>query len=256
VSAASLTIDQAPRAISAPDHKGTHYYGVLKQLHEWLTPASYFEIGTNSGDSLSLASCASVAVDPEFRLHHEHSVGGKPFCAFYQMPSDAFFRRHDLTRVLDGAVDLAFLDGMHHSEFLLRDFANTERHCRRSSVIVLHDCVPVETAIAERSRSRPVVEAHRKDWWTGDVWRTLLALRRRRPELAFTTIDSDPSGLVLITNLQPQSTVLMDDYAAIVREMMSLTLEDIGIEALFSMIELEPASVIDTREKFSRRFWV
>jgi hypothetical protein len=174
-------------------------------------------------------------LDPKFILGTRDVIGPKPLCALFQMPADAFFRRHDPTRILDGPIDLAFLDGMHYCEYLLRDFANTERHCRRNSVIALHDCVPVEIAIAQRTPSDSI-EADRPGWWAGDVWRTLLALRKHRPDLAFTVLDSAPTGLVVITNLDPQSRVLLDNYAAIVREMMSLSLEQIGLEELFSMM--------------------
>jgi hypothetical protein len=190
-----------------------------------------------------------------FRLGTRDIVGKKPLCALYQMTADSFFRRHDLTRIFEGPVDLAFLDGKHFCEYLLRDFTNTERHCRRNSVIALHDCVPVETTIAGRTAS-PSLEPTRAGWWTGDLWRTLLALRKHRLDLAFTVIDSGPSGLVLVTNLDPQSTVLTDSYATIVREMMLVSLEQIGLEGFFSMINLEPASVIETQEKMGQRFWL
>jgi hypothetical protein len=58
-------------------------------MHEWLTPTS-LEIGTELGDSLSIATCAVVAVDPNFCLRTGGFVGKKPFCALYQMPSDTF----------------------------------------------------------------------------------------------------------------------------------------------------------------------
>lgn len=246
-------LDQQRHQASVPDHKGTYYIDVLQRMHEWLTPVSYLEIGTATGESLSVADCAAVAVDPNFRLGTKDFVGKKPFCALYQMPSDSFFGRHDPTRIFGGPIDLAFLDGMHYCEYLLRDFANTERHCRRNSVIALHDCVPVDLAIADRAGAPPL-EAHRQDWWAGDAWRTLLALRKHRPDLAFTVVDSSQTGLALVTNLDPQSTLLLDNYAAIVREMMSLSLEEIGFEGLFSMISLEPSSVIETKEKMAQRF--
>ena len=34
-----------------------------------------------------------------------------------------------------GTFDLAFIDGMHHFEFALRDFANLERHCAPGSTM-------------------------------------------------------------------------------------------------------------------------
>jgi hypothetical protein len=247
--------DHDANRTSVPDHQGTEYKQLLIRIHEWLKPATYFEIGTNTGDSLSIAGCATVAVDPAFRLGREDMIGTKPLCALYQMPSDAFFRRHNPTQIFNGSIDLAFLDGMHYCEFLLRDFANTERHCRRNSVIALHDCVPVETAIAGRDGSTPV-EEHRTGWWAGDVWRTLLALRKFRPDLALTVLDSPPTGLVLATNLDPGSTVLVDGYSTILSEMMSWSLEQTGIVAFFSTINLEPTSVIETRERMAQRFWL
>ena len=255
MSSIGVEVEQAQLDVSVPDHAGTEYKSVLRNLHEWLSPSSYFEIGTNSGDSLSIASCAAIAVDPDFTLGTRDIVGKKPFCALYQMPSDTFFRRHDPTRIFDGPIDLAFLDGMHYCEYLLRDFANTERHCRPNSIIALHDCVPVELAIAGRTHAEPVHE-HHSTWWAGDVWRTLLTLRKHRPDLAFTVLDASPTGLVLITNLDPCSTVLTDGYVAIVREMMSLSLEEISLEGLFSAVNLESTSVIATRERAAQRFWL
>ena len=247
--------EQNNRQLSVPDHQGSRYTKILTHLHEWLKPATYFEIGTAKGESLAIANCASVAVDPDFRLGTRDVLGTKPFCALYRMPSDTFFRRHELTRIFDGPVDLAFLDGWHHSEYLLRDFANTERHCRRNSVVALHDCVPVETTIAGRIPT-PSPEPSRAGWWAGDVWRTLVALIKHRPDLSVTVLDARPTGLALITNLDPQSRVLTDDYCRITREMMSVSLEDIGFREFFSMIHLEPTSVIEAKDKMSQRFWL
>jgi len=255
MSAISDHFDQAQHPVSVPDHKGAYYLEVLTRVHQWLAPTTYLEIGTQTGDSFVIANCASVAVDPNFRLGTRDFVGKKPFCALYQMSGDTFFRRHDPTRIFGGPIDLAFLDGLHYCECLLRDFANTERHCRRNSVIALHDCVPVDLAIADRAGAPPI-EPHRQDWWAGEAWCTLLALRKHRPDLAFTVVDAPPTGLALVTNLDPQSTVLTDNYAAIVGEMMSLSLEQMGFKRLFSTIGLEPTSVIDTKEKMSRRFWL
>jgi|SRR5580692_10976615 hypothetical protein len=253
MSAMGQQVDRKPHGASVPDHKGTHYIHVLKCVHQWLSPKRYLEVGTAAGGSLGLAQCAAISVDPNFTFKTADFIANKPFCALYQMTSDSFFRDHNPARIFDGAIDLAFLDGMHLCEYLLRDFANTERYCRRNSVIVMDDCVPVEFAIAGRAAATPI-EAHRAYWWAGDVWRTLLALRKHRPDLAFTVVDSQETGLVFVTNLDPQSTLLMDNYDAIVREAMSLSLEEIGLEELFELISLESTSVIGTKEKMSQRF--
>jgi hypothetical protein len=239
-----------------PDHKGEGYLTVLQRLHTILHPASYLEIGCDKGLSLALAQCASLAVDPNPQIDAEQAIGKKPLCAFYRMTSDAFFARHNPAAILSGPIDMAFLDGMHLCEFVLRDFINTEHHSRRNSVIVLHDCLPVEWPMAERRHTRTPVREHHKNSWTGDVWRAALLLKRRRPDLEITAYDAPPTGLVCITNLSPKSTILTDTYAECAREMMSQDLRSIGIANLFEELNVEPCSSIGDREAIFSRFWL
>jgi len=120
---------------------------------------------------------------------------------FFSMESDKFFSQYNPRCMMNCHIDFAFLDGKHWSEFLLRDFINTERNCHRNSIIALHDCLPVEAAIADRiPNQRPTIVAHRAGWWAGDVWRTALLLKRKRPDLHMLTLDAKPTGLVLISN--------------------------------------------------------
>ncbi len=244
------------REQSVPDLVGEPYGLVLRRFHQALRPKSYLEIGTLYGDSLSFVECPAIAVDPALDNLRPGFIGGKEVCALFQMPSDRFFARYDPKAILGTPVDMAFLNGMHRCEFLLRDFANTGRHCRRNSVIFLHDCIPVELAIAERVHPGQVIEPHRNDWWVGDVWRALPALIRRRPDLQITVLDAAFSGLACISNLNPGSTVLFDDYPRIVSEMLSWSLEEIGLRNYHVMLEIEPTSAFDTDEKIASRFWL
>lgn len=239
-----------------PDHAGEHYLTVLGRLHECLNPNSYLEIGCDTGRSLSLAHCASLAIDPHPKVTVDDAIGVKSLCAFYRMTSDAFFARHDPSVILGAPVDMAFLDGMHLCEYLLRDFLNTERYCRRNSVIVLHDCLPVEWPMAERRHARMPIRPHHVNSWTGDVWRTALLLKRRRPDLSITAYAAPPSGLLCVTNLSPTSTMLADSYVECVREMMSYSLQDIGIENVFRALNVEPTSILADGIAISARFWL
>src|SRR3712207_5336295 len=91
---------------------GEIYTTLLKAIHAHLRPKTYLEVGTESGVTLSIAQCASLAVDPAFQVRRD-IIGRKPSLHIYQMTSDAFFREHDPTTILGDKVDLAFLDGMH-----------------------------------------------------------------------------------------------------------------------------------------------
>ena len=236
---------------SLPEFRGEYYLNVLGRLHHQLKPKSYIEIGTRTGDSLALAKCASLAVDPKFELSSAVPVSDKPFCALYQMTSDDFFATVDPTVVLRRRIDLAFLDGMHLSEFLLRDFLNVERFCHSNSVIVLHDCLPLDLVMAERqqySRDR-LLHMNRMHWWTGDVWRCALLLKRWRSDLRIIALDAPHTGLVLITNLDPSSTLLSDRYASLVEEMHAISLPELTLTGLRRELNVKPTSALNDFEE-------
>jgi hypothetical protein len=170
----------------------------------------------------------------------------------FQLTSDAFFARHDPVSILGRPVDLVFLDGMHLCEFLLRDFMHAEKSCLPGSVIILHDCIPVETGMTERDRSK-VANAvpHHQGWWTGDVWRAALALKRWRPDLRIDAFDAPPTGLVIVSNLDPTSTELSDHAPRIVEAMLSWSFDRSDLHVTLG---LEPTSTIDTSDKLLARF--
>jgi hypothetical protein len=246
--------DDLPEALD--DLPGAPYQQVLAWLHAGLAPRRYLEIGTEHGASLALARCASIAVDPNFRLTTAEPVLNKPFCGLYQTTSDAFFAAADPKAVLGGAVDFAFLDGMHLCEFLLRDFSNIERHCHAGSVVALHDCLPLEHPMAARERGRPGVRPGRDDWWTGDVWRTLRALRQFRPNLRFTVLDAPPSGLVLVDRLDPTSRTLAERHDEVVAAMMAMSLQQIGLARHHAEMGRVATASLDTAAKIAAHFGV
>ena len=185
---------------------------------------SYLEVGVYNASTLSIIECASIGVDPEFAFDR-NPMGKKPSLRLYQMTSDDYFRDHDPRTDFGGPVDVAFLDGMHLFEYLLRDFINTERACAPGSVILLDDCLPINIEMAERER-RPHLRKDRAvaAWWTGDVWKVLHILREYRPELKIVPVDVVPTGSIAVTNLDPDSTRLQDAYDEIVARYMDMEL--------------------------------
>jgi hypothetical protein len=182
-----------------------YYLDFLRRLHEGLEPATYLEIGIRNGDSLALARCRAVGIDPEFELRAELGADTTVF----RESSDEYFERHTPLKPLGGRrIDLAFIDGMHLSEFALRDFMNVERLSRWTSVAVFDDILPSSSEMAARDR--------RTRAWTGDVFKILGILERHRPDLICLRVGTEPTGLLLVLGLDPASRVLTYGYDRIV----------------------------------------
>lgn len=238
------------------DLAATPYLTVLARLHTLLKPQTYLEIGTRTGDSLKLAHCASIAVDPAFAISAD-VIGTKPSCHFYQTTSDRFFDNVRIAEILGGAVEFSYLDGMHLAEFLLRDFINTELVSKPNSIIVMHDCMPSDFSITCRHEGDELRKQSRyAAWWTGDVWKAVWVLKKYRPDLTIIAVDSPPTGLICITHLDPKSSLLKDRYAELVRDMANLESSEENLqEYMVALAPIKP-NRISTFEQISEYFYL
>lgn len=191
-------------------HTGVGYIDFLKFMAITLKPASYFEIGTQTGLSARQFQCPSVCVDPHFRLCHD-VITNKRSIFFFQMTSDEFFADHVLSNFISIGPDISFLDGMHRYEYLLRDFYNIEAYCSGRSVIVMHDCLPDTLDMTSRYSPTEIN-------WTGDVWKIIPIIKKYRPDIRMFFVDCPPTGLVVCTRLDNTNRILKDRYYDIIDE--------------------------------------
>ncbi|MBM3485858.1 MAG: tetratricopeptide repeat protein [Alphaproteobacteria bacterium] len=203
----------AHRMLAKIGMPGDDYLAVLGRFHAHLAPATYVEIGIATGRSLVQARppTRAIGIAPDPKLAEALSAETRIFAE----PSDRFFATHDLASVFDGRpVELAFIDGLHTFDQALRDFLNVERWSRPETVVVFHDCLPLDAHTAARER--------RSTFWTGDTWKVIPLLREHRPDLAVFTIPAEPSGLGVVTTLDPASTRLDGRLDAIIADYMRL----------------------------------
>ena len=197
---------------------GPFYYWVLKWIHDFLKPANYVEIGIHQGVSLHQARLDTpriLAIDPAPDILP--TIAGQAPAAnaqVYELTSDDFFERYDLSELLGGPVVLAFIDGLHLFEQVLRDFVNLERHSDGRTTLLLHDCIPFNAETASRERTT--------DFYSGDVWKAALALRRLRPELKMVTVPTAPTGLCLVSGLDSGKRELEEELPEIERSYRDL----------------------------------
>ena len=181
---------------------------LLARLHEVLKPRTYFEIGVDVGASLTLSRTRTIAIDPAFAIMEPLSCD----LTAIRSTSDEYFRTSAPSEHFgDTSIDLAFIDGMHLSEFVLRDFMNIERYSSPGTVVVLDDVLPRNDLEAFRVR--------RTGAWTGDVFRVYPVLLEYRPDLILIPMNTAPTGTLLITNLDPTNRVLHHNYDEIVKSL-------------------------------------
>lgn len=174
----------------------TDYLDRLKSIQDARRPASYLEIGVHDGRSLALAGSdtTAVGIDPAPELSTELP----PNARVVEMTSDAFFAGQDVLAPFGGQrIDLVFVDGMHLFEFALRDVANAMIHAAPDALILLHDTLPWNAMMAQRTRETQA--------WTGDVWKIGACLHRVVPTARVVTLDVAPTGLTAITGFAPEA---------------------------------------------------
>jgi hypothetical protein len=209
---------------------GPDYFGLLQAMHRTLHPDLYLEIGSRTGNSLSMARGDFIAVDPTFVLKRFTTFPGRQGHLF-QMTSDAFFESGFL-EALGRRVDFGFLDGMHHFEFLLRDFMQAERRAAPGATLTLHDCCPYNANMTERDRDRVRGRA-----WTGDVWKVLVILLDLRTDLEITVYDAAPTGIVSITGLDPENRTLDAAYDDLMARYTDLDIDTFGAGRFYDLFE-------------------
>jgi hypothetical protein len=221
---------------------GPVYRDFVRQVVELKNARNYLEVGVLNGSTIANISVPTIGVDPKF-VFAFNPAGRKRVLHLYQMTSDEFFRDHDPRAIFGAPVDVAFLDGMHLFEYLLRDFINTERACDPNGVILLDDCLPVNIEMTERQR-RPEARQDQEiaTWWTGDVWKVVSILREYRPELRIIPVDTTPTGTVMVSNLDPGSTVLKDSYFEIVDRFAAVEFTPATYEAYWKTNRPTPAA--------------
>jgi len=195
---------------------GSTYLEILSSFHRHTQPESYVEIGIGVGNSLTLVNqdTRAVAVDPSPSIENPIKARAKIF----PTTSDDFFASYNLHKELGSkSIDLVFIDGLHTYEQAFRDFINIEKYSGRKTVVLIHDCLPINRIVAQRSSTGR--------FWCGDVWKIIPCLSKHRPDLNIRIIPAPPSGLGMITNLDSKSKVLSANSDRITAEYHDLELD-------------------------------
>lgn len=141
--------------------------GLIKFLMEKNNTKKFLEIGVHQGYIIDNIKCEyKVGVDPNTSTR-----------ATVFETSDTFFSHNN------EKFDLIFIDGLHHSDQVLKDIYNSLQFLNTSGYIVCHDMNPQEEIIQRVPQETGI--------WTGDCWKAWVSVRSKRPDLKMFVVDID-----------------------------------------------------------------
>lgn len=143
-------------------------YDIINALIKKYDYKSYLEIGVqNRENCFKKIQCnIKICVDPD-----------KNAKADYLLTSDEYFNMNK------NKFDIIFIDGLHHSEQVMKDMLNALNCLHDNGSIVVHDCNPKERIHQVVPRISRV--------WNGDCWRAWVQLRAKRDDLDMFVVDTD-----------------------------------------------------------------
>lgn len=170
---------------------------------------TYLEIGTQSGKSLLPLNCKyKIAVDPDFRIPFEKKLkwlfkNPSNFRnKYYEETSDDFFSKRKSVLKKKSGIDVVLIDGLHLFEASLKDVLNAIEYLNNEGIIIMHDCYPPTIAAATPAYSKEdALKMEMPGWtgeWCGDVWKTIIYLRRKYVDLLDVYIIDTDYGLGII----------------------------------------------------------
>lgn len=146
----------------------------------------YLEIGVDRGWCIDNVNCeVKDGVDPSTHPDRSKLIN-------FPMSSDEFFEQNNTV------YDIVFIDGLHHSEQVDLDIANSIKSTHESGIIVLHDCNPLTPEAAAVPRIQTL--------WNGDVYKSVLKFQKENKTHAVYTVDTDYGCSIILKNVKPDSS--------------------------------------------------
>ena len=128
---------------------------------------TYLEIGVENGytfNNVHFLNENKTGVDPDPKCNNKNVI---------KLTSDDFFKENQKKQ------DVIFIDGMHHAEYVLRDFSNSMNILTENGSIFIDDIIPLNYNEQLRIPGKHYYENDILKYgeeWTGDVWKTIYYL--------------------------------------------------------------------------------
>ncbi len=182
---------------------------VIQNIVDRIRARFYLEIGVAKGTTFSAIQVKEkVGVDPNPKTKDPLVM---------KMTSDEFFKRYE-DFYGDKRIDVCFVDGLHTYEQALRDVNNALSHLNERGVIVVDDCSPITSSMADIKNEHLADEGYA---WCGDVWKVIAHLRSLRNDLQVFVLPIE-FGMGIIRKGRSESVLTYSE-----KEIKEMTYEDL-----------------------------
>jgi len=218
-------------ALSGSPMGHLQFLALMKRL---LQPRTYLEVGIGQGESLFSDPVPEFVIgidpNPRFGAAFADQIGACRGLLIIRSTSDDAFARLLTDKVLgERKLDLAFVDGLHHSDVVLRDIANCARFSRKDALIFVHDVFPGN----ESQASRQAIPGA----WMGDVYKIVPIIWRYFSWVPNLLIkDIPPSGMFILRASDDLYKAIFSQYDRLVAAMgnyeFAPTIEEMNAKAV------------------------
>lgn len=200
---------EASISLNALSMGGDNFLTILKKLHLFCKPATYFETLVVSEQSLALAEPPTRVIGLSMKPIRVN--GSESMISIYPYSAENNLTSSDMKKILEEKnIDLAFIHDRHLFDRILVDLLRIERHLSKNSIAVIQDTVPQDDIASGRKETQP--------FWCGDAWKIVPCLKKYRPALSVFTVEAMPTGITIVTGFDAESDVLQNNFDTIVQE--------------------------------------
>ena len=200
-----------------------HRKEIINAYIKAVNAKTYVEIGVQRGHLFfEIDAPRKFAVDPNFMISKTNKI--KYFFQrlrdqYYELTSDDFFDQHGDELFATEKIDVAFIDGLHTYEQVMRDVENCLKYLSPKGVILLHDCKPDDAAAAVYAMSPADARQRYEGWesgaWTGDVYKAIVELRSTLKDRHIFVFDTDHGvGCIQPGTMEMPLTLSKSDIAS------------------------------------------
>ena len=227
---------------------------LIQEIFKRTNFQTYLEIGSQRGVSFLPIYCKyKIAVDPQFLIKKRKKLKwyvknpNNLRNQYFEETSDSFFQNRK-NILVKRKLDVVLVDGLHTFRASLLDVLNSIKYLNEDGVVIMHDCLPPHPMAALPTDQFPTEEEQKaKGWtgqWCGDVWKTIVYLRKEYPSFLEAFVLDTDFGLGIV-RIKKKGPLHFEINEKLFDEINKINFENIMGKELATIIDLRKVKSLE-----------